>query len=101
MNGISVGSKSVKIADVVPRSLNRKAKLAVPLPGSAVDTEDENIEDGSTLDGSVPKGRTARDVVTPLAHMTYEDQLEHKKNSLAQMLKKLVSDTCFVFTFLL
>jgi tRNA (uracil-5-)-methyltransferase len=34
--------------------------------------------------------RTVRDAVTPLAHMTYKDQLEHKKNSVAQLLKKLV-----------
>lgn len=34
--------------------------------------------------------RTVRDAVTPLAHMTYSDQLEHKKNSVAQLLKKLV-----------
>lgn len=34
--------------------------------------------------------RTVRDAVTPLAHMTYSDQLEHKEKSVAQLLKKLV-----------
>jgi tRNA (uracil-5-)-methyltransferase len=32
----------------------------------------------------------ARDAVTPLANMTYIDQLEHKNQSMAQILKKLV-----------
>lgn len=40
---------------------------------------------------SMPKARSLRDVVTPLAHMAYVDQLEHKKGSLTQILKKLVS----------
>lgn len=42
------------------------------------------------MDGSASKTKSARDVVTPLAHMSYSDQLEHKKNSIMQMLKKLV-----------
>ncbi|KAK6163311.1 hypothetical protein DH2020_000175 [Rehmannia glutinosa] len=51
---------------------------------------DEADDDGSLVpNGSVLKGRSARDAVTPLAHMSYSDQLEHKKNSLAQILKKL------------
>jgi len=33
--------------------------------------------------------KSARDAVTPLAHMPYNDQLEHKKHSMAQILKRL------------
>lgn len=64
------------------------------------------IEDGTTnndssaVDGSVSRPRSAQDVVTPLAHMPYSDQLEHKKNSIAQMLKKLVRNAGFCFIFL-
>lgn len=109
LNGTSIGNKSLKVVDVVPRSFEKKTTLAIPLPQStqqttssalaSVDTEvstasnvtedGDRTEDGSTLEGSVSTGRSARDVVTPLAHMPYEDQLEHKKNSLTQILRRL------------
>lgn len=64
---------------------------------SEVSKSSNGIEDGDSIDddtstpgSSILKGRSARDVVTPLAHMSYVDQLDHKKNSLAQTLKKLV-----------
>ncbi|WCJ41034.1 hypothetical protein M5689_021925 [Euphorbia peplus] len=96
LEGKSVGNgnKIIKVADVIPRSYDNKIKSAMALPqkiGSALDdTEggDANNEN-SVLDGSNSKAKCARDVVTPLAHMLYEDQLEHKKNSIMQMLKKL------------
>lgn len=49
--------------------------------------------DNSTQDGSNSRAKCARDVATPLAHMPYDDQLEHKKSSIMQMLKKLVRNT--------
>lgn len=45
------------------------------------------------------KMRSARDVVTPLAHLPYAHQLEQKKNSLVHMLKKLVSHILSFFLF--
>ncbi|CAN1346496.1 Zinc finger CCCH domain-containing protein 24 [Linum perenne] len=63
LEGKSVSNKRIKVADVVPRSYDNKT--------------------------SNSKAKCARDVVTPLAHMSYENQLVHKKNSVAQMLKKL------------
>lgn len=67
--------------------------------GTDVSMSSSGLEDGNAvLDSSAPdsdsKARSARDVATPLAHLTYTDQLEHKKNSLMQTLKKLVSHTC-------
>jgi tRNA (uracil-5-)-methyltransferase len=42
--------------------------------------------------------KSARDAVTPLAYMSYGDQLEHKKHTMAQILKRLVrsNDPCTV-----
>ncbi|KAK9279336.1 hypothetical protein L1049_013015 [Liquidambar formosana] len=103
LDGVSVGKNNLKVADVITRSFEKKAKLAMPLSQSTqksmkpalagVDSEvsvssdvseDRDIvDDSSAMDGSASRGRSARDVVTPLAHMSYSDQLEHKKNSIA------------------
>lgn len=61
-------------------------------PANEVEDGD-SVNDSSTPGSSVLKGRSAREVVTPLAHLSYKDQLEHKKTSLAQTMKKLVSNT--------
>ncbi|GER57710.1 zinc finger (CCCH-type) family protein [Striga asiatica] len=77
LDGKTVGNnRTLMVSDVIPRSFEKN---------------DEADDDGSLNNGSVLKGRSARDVVTPLAHMSYADQLEHKKNSLAQILRRLVS----------
>lgn len=112
----SIGNKTLKVADVIPRSFEKKIRstAALPLNGQqtgepALDGENagvsissngvedgdtnNNEKDGSTVDGSVSRARSLRDVVTPLAHMPYSDQLEHKKNSLMQSLKRLVRIT--------
>lgn len=104
LEGKSIGSKNIKIADVIPRSFENKAKQGVGVPQreSLNDEAEENsVSDGSrndcsnnntpALGGSSARARSARDVVTPLAHMSYVDQLVHKVNALMQMLKKLVS----------
>lgn len=59
--------------------------------------EDGDAANDSSMPDSVMKARSARDVATPLAHLNYCDQLEQKKNSLMQTLKKLVSDSCPCF----
>ncbi|PSR86603.1 Zinc finger CCCH domain-containing protein [Actinidia chinensis var. chinensis] len=112
LDGRSVGNKNLKVADVVPRSFEKKTKLAVPAPQSSQNTIkpppicDNNevsastnvCEDGDTMDDdltpvcSASKARSARDVVTPLAYMPYIDQLESKKNNLMQTLKRLTKN---------
>nr|KYP68521.1 Zinc finger CCCH domain-containing protein 24 [Cajanus cajan] len=62
LDGKTIGNKKIKVADVIPRSFKKK---------SSANT------------------RNVRDAVTPLAHMAYADQLEQKKSSLMQILKKL------------
>ncbi|GLJ52845.1 hypothetical protein SUGI_1125730 [Cryptomeria japonica] len=66
--------------------------------GSIVKTRSvcDELGDGNTIDnqnmvtdGSIIKTRSARDAVTPLADMPYEEQLNQKKNSVMQILKKL------------
>ncbi|XP_027910129.1 zinc finger CCCH domain-containing protein 24 [Vigna unguiculata] len=66
LEGKTIGNKTVKVADVL-------------------NTNNDKL----TGDGSVGKTRNLRDVVTPLAHIPYADQLEQKKTSLMQILKKL------------
>ncbi|XP_030453001.1 zinc finger CCCH domain-containing protein 24 [Syzygium oleosum] len=102
LEGKSIGSKNIKIADVLPRSFENKAKQGVVVPqrGSLNDESEEiSVSDGlrndcsdnntPALGGSSTRARSARDVVTPLAHMSYVDQLVHKVNALMQMLKRL------------
>ncbi|XP_051134439.1 zinc finger CCCH domain-containing protein 24 isoform X2 [Andrographis paniculata] len=103
LDGKTVGNnRTLKVSDVIPRAFEQNNKAALSsrstsetekLSGDGEVTEstnnDEVDDDGNLVSGSVAKGRSARDVVTPLAHMSYSDQLEHKKNSLAQILKRL------------
>ena len=95
----------MKVADVIPRSFEKKSNSNL----AALDKENAGVDDDSnaTLDaetndnlaanGSLSKTKSLRDVVTPLAHIAYDDQLEQKKNSIMQMLKRLVSHDCFYF----
>ncbi|XP_010414523.1 PREDICTED: zinc finger CCCH domain-containing protein 24-like isoform X2 [Camelina sativa] len=63
LDGKTVNSNNLKIADVLPRTFDKKeTKKSV---------------------------KSAREAVTPLADLSYADQLEQKKASVAQMLKKL------------
>ncbi|EYU18840.1 hypothetical protein MIMGU_mgv1a0189601mg, partial [Erythranthe guttata] len=97
LDGKSIGNnRTLKVSDVIPRPFEKSNKVvsAQKLENTSTDGDmnesASNDENGNLVtDGSVSKGRSARDAVTPLAHMSYSDQLEHKKNSLAQTLKKL------------
>lgn len=64
LDGKTVNSKNLKIADVLPRTFDKNE--------------------------TKKSAKSARDAVTPLADLSYADQLEQKKTSIAQMLKKLV-----------
>ncbi|ONK70662.1 uncharacterized protein A4U43_C04F210 [Asparagus officinalis] len=93
LNEKSDGGKQIKIANATRRS-NEKRRASGTTQGLPVNEghdEDNDAADNDTsvTEGLVPKTRSARDVVTPLAHMPYPDQLEHKKNSLLQTLKRL------------
>ncbi|KAK1309351.1 Zinc finger CCCH domain-containing protein 24 [Acorus calamus] len=97
LKGKLVGSKQIKIADVIVRSHDKKQKERGGKqfgedPDSSCDplNNDYDLEkDGSVVDGLALKRQSARNAVTPLAHMSYKDQLEHKKNLLLQTLKRL------------
>jgi tRNA (uracil-5-)-methyltransferase len=84
----------LEVADVNPRSFEKKSNSNVPSSGTL---GDETNDDNLVIDGSESKKRSSREVVTPLAHFSYADQLEQKKYSLMQILKKLVSHDCFYF----
>lgn len=75
-----------------------KENTGVSMPSNEVQDGATN-DDGSALDDSTSKAKSARDAVTPLAHMPYGDQLEHKKNSVMQMLKKLVRNAFLLLCF--
>lgn len=98
LEGKTVGNKIVKLANVIPRAFEKKIKSAMDQTADgAVDKENggvsatsDEVEDGAgNDDASGSKEKSARDAVTPLAHLSYDDQLEHKKNAVTQMLKKL------------
>uniref|UniRef100_A0A7N0SV60 C3H1-type domain-containing protein n=1 Tax=Kalanchoe fedtschenkoi TaxID=63787 RepID=A0A7N0SV60_KALFE len=86
LDGKLVGNKNLKLANVLPRTFEKKpsnqknAKLSEH-------GDDENA--GLVPDESNPKARSARDAVTPLAHLSYSEQLETKKTSVMQTLKRL------------
>ncbi|XP_073150910.1 zinc finger CCCH domain-containing protein 24 [Henckelia pumila] len=110
LNGKSFANNRIlKVSDVIPRSFEKKSKVARPPnttqqvenPSQAVDgsnvtatvvDEDDNDDGSSIPNASVLKGRSVRDVVTPFAHMTYSTQIETKKNSLMQNLRKLTNN---------
>ncbi|KAL3618524.1 hypothetical protein CASFOL_037606 [Castilleja foliolosa] len=99
LDGKTVGNnRTLKVSDVIPRPFekNNKAALQKPSPDGAHSNQAESTnnnevdDDGNVVPNALAlKSRSARDAVTPLAHMSYSDQLEHKKNSLAQILKRL------------
>lgn len=73
LDGKTVNSSNLKIADVLPRTFDKnEARKSV---------------------------KSARGAVTPLADLSYADQLEQKKTSIGQMLKKLVRNLFCLFEF--
>lgn len=97
------GGKEIKIADA-----NRRSHQKVHIEGPASDngTATENgcnatAGEASAAEAAASHKKSARDAVTPLAHMTYNEQLEHKKHSMAQILKRLVRTIPSSYTVLL
>ncbi|KNA11490.1 hypothetical protein SOVF_134740 [Spinacia oleracea] len=97
LGGKSIGKEKLKIGDVIPRAYDEKIKSAEKryqngIAGVADETEansaSNEIENGE-VNGSASRGKSVRDAVTPLAHLPYAEQLEQKKNSLTQILKRL------------
>ncbi|CAN6835138.1 hypothetical protein Bca4012_030220 [Brassica carinata] len=66
LEGKNVNNKSLKIANVLPRTFDKNGAK-----------------------NPAAKLKSAREAVTPLADLSYADQLEQKKASISQMLKKL------------
>ncbi|KAJ4843555.1 hypothetical protein Tsubulata_007974 [Turnera subulata] len=91
LEGKSAGGKNIKVSDVIPRSYDQKIKSAMALPqsiDSALDPEKNELVPMPS-DGSGSKSKSARAVVTPLADLPYQEQLDQKKNSVMQILIKL------------
>ncbi|KAJ8434169.1 hypothetical protein Cgig2_009736 [Carnegiea gigantea] len=97
LEGKTFGNNKLKVGDVIPRSYDDKIKLAQKkyqtVESGAVEPAEASavLSDHGNTDSSGSNGKSACDVVTPLAHMPYAEQLEQKKNSLLQLLKRLVS----------
>ncbi|XP_020592356.1 zinc finger CCCH domain-containing protein 24 [Phalaenopsis equestris] len=90
-----LNSKQVKVADAVCRSQKKKQTMEITMC-STRNEDDSFLASGnnaafgsSNEEGIVAKAKAVCDVVTPLAQMSYSDQLEHKRNSLLQTLKRL------------
>lgn len=97
LNGKTIGNnRTLKVSDVIERPFEKMNKAALLEKPSPTNNDDE---EASLLPDAATKSRSARDAVTPLAHMSYSDQLEHKKNNLAQILKRLVSISYLLVSF--
>lgn len=99
LDGMSVSNKRLKLADVLPRAWEQKA-VGVTESALAGCKEEENngedhamAEDGGSGDENEKKTlepyRNVTQVVTPLAHLPYEEQLAKKKEEIIQVLKRL------------
>jgi tRNA (uracil-5-)-methyltransferase len=76
-----------------------------PVSVNGTATENSSIPPTGAGETSAPEAagtskKSARDAVAPLAHMSYNDQLEHKKNTMAQILKRLVRSNVYPCTAL-
>ncbi|XP_057526869.1 zinc finger CCCH domain-containing protein 24 isoform X2 [Amaranthus tricolor] len=89
LEGKSVGNKTLKVGDVLPRSYDDKIQSAHKRYQNAKPGASEDDENGEEMNGSGSKGKSVCDVVTPLAKLPYAEQLEQKKNSLTKILIKL------------
>jgi tRNA (uracil-5-)-methyltransferase len=97
LDGMPVGNKRLKLADVLPRAWEQKAVgvTEAALAGDKEEEEDNDGEDNAMAEDGLKKVlepyRNVTQVVTPLAQLSYEDQLAKKKEEIAHVLKRLVS----------
>ena len=94
------GNKKLKVADAQDRSYDNKIRSARNEQsasktgsghGADLSASPDDGEDVDMLVGPGARGKCARDVVTPLAHMPYPEQLELKKDALTKTFRGLVS----------
>ena len=100
MDGMPVGNKRLKLADVLPRAWEQKAVgvTEAALAGDKEEEDNDGEDNAMTENGSGDENekevlepyRNVTQVVTPLAHLSYEDQLAKKKEEIVQVLKRLV-----------
>lgn len=84
LDGLSIHSKFLKVVNASPRCWEKK-------------TSQQVLGGGETLDESAAnKGMDICDVVTPLAKLPYEEQLEKKRAEISQVLKKLVCTSIMI-----
>ncbi|KAL4567919.1 hypothetical protein LXL04_023515 [Taraxacum kok-saghyz] len=72
--GKTCGNKTLKTAEFIPRSFDKNVmpKMVTNISEYSNDVEDgDSLKDSSTLGSLVSKGRSAREVVIPLAHISY------------------------------
>lgn len=116
LNEKSINKRFLKVVDVLPRpwekqqlkvqeqretddqdmedldALNSETangKIKSPMDSEVLGDGNSEQHNDSAADRSVVKLRSARDAVTPLAHMPYDQQLTQKKTSMTQILKRL------------
>ncbi|XP_072985162.1 zinc finger CCCH domain-containing protein 24 [Typha latifolia] len=110
LNQKSTGGKEIKVVDAIRKSHEKKHKMENSFDQSRQQhganqsgNDDSNPDMESNLvklgtnteeetslgEGLASKTKAVRDVVTPLAHMPYNEQLDYKKNGLLQILKRL------------
>ncbi|KAH9288297.1 hypothetical protein KI387_032414, partial [Taxus chinensis] len=108
LNGHTISKQQLIVADVLPRSWEKQQDKQLvggdrgdqhmdnceALNSQTIENEEVGVGNSAESqslanDRSIVKPRSACDAVTPLAHMPYDEQLNYKKNSVLQILKKL------------
>lgn len=87
--------KQVKVVDAIRGQQKKKQMMEIAMctsraeDGFILPDGDDATFDTPNTEGIVTKTKAVCDVVTPLGRMPYKDQLDHKRNSLSQTLKRL------------
>lgn len=85
LDGLRVHSKELKVADAPLQAWQKEQEQGKNQEGIAADVECSRLEKEA-----IAKPTDICDVVTPLAKISYEQQLEKKRSEISKVLKKLV-----------
>lgn len=79
----------MQVKDVLPRTWERNAENVSAVDDVMADADnDEGME--AAKPGVTIRVKNICDAVTPLGHLTYEEQLNIKREDVTQVLKRLV-----------
>ncbi|BBN09995.1 tRNA (uracil-5-)-methyltransferase [Marchantia polymorpha subsp. ruderalis] len=91
-DSIKEGGRKMQVKDVLPRTWERNAENVSAVDDVMADADnDEGME--AAKPGVTIRVKNICDAVTPLGHLTYEEQLNIKREDVTQVLKRLARNT--------